>query len=100
MSPKRSVFSLNVDSDAQIIEPAANTDLSHVVKPTERAVNTAIDDVVSSTGKSVKSVQGDLHYSTEKSSSSSKSTSHSSNLSIKNPSTRRAIERKYDTSDL
>lgn len=119
MPPKRAVFSLNLDSQSdhvhqrveeqhkdgansvKIIETSGpirgHTDLSVVAKPFEKVVNRAVDDVVQDTGKKVGSVDGDIYYSTNTSSSSSSS---SSNLSIKNKSTRRAIERKYDVSDL
>lgn len=117
MSPKRAFFSLNVDSQSEHIYPrveeqhtsgrkiietsSGDTDLSSVTKPFEKAVNRAVDDVVqSSTGKKVHSVDGDLHYTTEKSSSSSGTSTNTSTLAIRNKSSRRAIERKYDTSDL
>lgn len=122
MSPKRSVFSLNIDSNTEHYHQRINesdhpdgnkvveingpthghTDLSYVSKPFERVVNRAVDEVVKDTGKKVRSVEGDIHYTNQ--SSSSKNTSSNStytgNLNIKNKSTRRFIERKYDTSDL
>jgi ribose 5-phosphate isomerase B len=118
MAPKRSVFSLNIDSNAdhyhqhvtehhpdgtdsvKVLETKGpthtHTDLSYVSKPFERVVNRAVDDVIKDSGKKVHTVEGDLHYSSEKKSS----TSSSSTLNIKNKSTRRFLERRYDTSDL
>jgi ribose 5-phosphate isomerase B len=105
MSPKRAAFSLNIDSNSDIVSeqhPAGtkiidHTDISYITKPFEKAVNNAIDDVVQgSSGKKIHSVDGDLHYSSEK----KKTSETSSTLSIKNKSKKRTIERKYDTSEL
>jgi ribose 5-phosphate isomerase B len=118
MAPKRAVFSLNVDSNAdhytqhvtehhpdgtdsvKVIESKGpthgHTDLSYVSKPFERIVDRAVDDVVKDTGKKVHSVEGDISYSSDTHSSNTSN----SNLNIKNKSTRRFIERRYDVSEL
>ena len=117
MPPKRAVFSLNIDSNADHVHQRVedhskegtdrikvfdsegpthgHTDLSYVTKPFEKAVNKAVDDVIEGSGKKVHSVEGDLHYTTEKSASGTDST-----LRIKNKTRKRALERKYDTSEL
>jgi ribose 5-phosphate isomerase B len=117
-SAKRAAFSINVDSDAdhiyervskhhpngtdnvKVIESTgpthSHTDISYITKPFEKAVNTAVDSVLESSGTTFHSAEGDLHYSNEKPPTSTSS----STLSIKNKSKRRALERKYDTSDL
>jgi hypothetical protein len=121
MSPKRSVFSLNIDSNTEhyhqrISEPDhpdgnkvveingpthGHTDLSYISKPFEKVVNRAVDEVVKDTGKKVRSVEGDIRYTSQSSkNTSSSSSTYTGNLNIKNKSTRRFIERKYDTSDL
>ena len=89
MSPRRGFFSLNVDSESHLLDGEGKV---ITAKPLERIVNQAVDDVVHQQGARKTS---ETHYTTESSSSSS-----SSNLAIKNPSSRRAITRKYDTSDL
>jgi ribose 5-phosphate isomerase B len=104
-TPKRAAFSINVDSNAAHISARpsdhhvastagpthSHTDISYVTKPFERTATKAVDTVLESAGK----LEGDLHYSNESTSSNSNTT-----LSIKNKSKRRALERKYDTSDL
>ncbi|KAH3915512.1 hypothetical protein HBI56_149290 [Parastagonospora nodorum] len=106
MSPKRQFFSLNLDSAAE--HPATDdqsslvtqrhTDFSTITKPFERTVNRAVDDIVKDTGKKVDSVEGNVHYTSN--SSSSNSSTGASNLNVKSNSTRRYLERRYDTSDL
>lgn len=122
MSPKRSVFSLNIDSNTEhfhqrISDPDhrdgdkvieingpthGHTDLSYISKPFEKVVNRAVDEVVKDTGKKVGSVEGDIHYTSQssKNTSSSSNSTYTGNLNIKNKSARRLIERKYDTSEL
>ncbi|KAH7064159.1 hypothetical protein BKA63DRAFT_179660 [Paraphoma chrysanthemicola] len=121
--PKRALFSLNYESDVQhfdqhvsrpteddeqdgikVFETKGNNEVSKIVRPFEKTVNRAVNEVIKDTGKKVGRVDGDLHYTSEtKSSSSGTRTTSSnthSNLSIHNKSARRALERKYDTSDL
>jgi len=119
--PKRTVFSLNVDSETdwahqriadrskegedriKVLDTTGpshgHTDLSVVTKPFEKTVNRVVDDVIQDSGKKVHSVEGDIHYTSEKTNNTSSGTS-TSNLSIKSKSKRRALERKYDVSDL
>ncbi|KAL6711030.1 hypothetical protein ACN47E_006905 [Coniothyrium glycines] len=116
--PKRALFSLNLDTDAdrvyqrvedhseagtdrvKVIETKGSThghtDLTYITKPFESTVNRAVNDVVDGTGKKVHSAQGELTYSTE----SSSSRTGSSNLNVKSKARRRALEEKYDTSEL
>lgn len=116
--PKRALFSLNLDSDAEhvhqriedhskegtdrvkVIETKgpthSHTNLEFVSKPFENLVNRTVDGVIEGTGKKVHSAEGDLHYSNTETSSSSSDR----NISVKNNSKRRAIEKKYDTSEL
>jgi ribose 5-phosphate isomerase B len=118
MAPKRAVFSLNLDSQSEhyhqhvreqhpdgsdsvkVIETKGpthdHTDLSYVSKPFERVVNRAVDQAVKDTGKKVHSVEGDIPSS----SNTSSSDTSGSNLNVKNKSTRRFLERRYDVSDL
>jgi ribose 5-phosphate isomerase B len=120
--PKRALFSLNYESDVQHLDqhisrrPDDGDDgitffdnkgenaVSKLARPFEKTVNNAVNQVINDTGKKVGSVEGDLHYTSHSSGSKASTTSSTktrdSNLSIHNPSTRRAIERKYDTSDL
>lgn len=128
MSPKRSVFSLNLNSDAEhyhqhvsehhpdgtdsvkVIESKGpthgHTDVSYITKPFERVVNRAVDEVVKDSGKKVKSVEGDVCYSSRTETNinnhhtKDSSSSNNSNLAVKNKSTRRFLERTYDTSEL
>jgi hypothetical protein len=109
--PKRTVFSLNLDTEAWDISspntdrvesqkrgPAhEHTDLTYTAKPFERIVNRTVNEFVDSTGKKLDSnKEGELNYSTETTSSST----GSGPLNIKNKSKRRTLERKYDTSEL
>lgn len=106
MSPKRQFFSLNLDSAAE--HPATDeqsslvtqrhTDFSTITAPFERTVSRAIDDIVKDTGKKADTVEGNVHYTSN--SSSSNSSTGASNLNVKSKSTRRYLERRYDTSDL
>jgi ribose 5-phosphate isomerase B len=122
MAPKRGFFSLNIDSQAEhydqhitehhpdgtdsikVIETKGpthgHTDFSTITKPFERTVNRVVDDVVKDTGKKVERVDGDVRYTSQTSTSSSSTSSSNSNLNVKNKSTRRYLERRYDTSDL
>lgn len=119
MAPlKRALFSLNLDSETdhayqrvddhskegtdrvkvlQTNGPShGHTDLSYIAKPLEKTVDRAINEVIDNTGKKVHSAEGEVHYSSQKSTTSTPS----STLSIKSKSKRRAIEKKYDTSEL
>ncbi|KAL6154802.1 hypothetical protein ACJQWK_00694 [Exserohilum turcicum] len=84
--PKRALFSLNLDTDAdhvyqkvedhsksgddrvRVLETRGpthgHTDLSFVTKPFEKTVNRAVNDVIDGTGKRVASKQGEITYST------------------------------------
>ncbi|KAH8729106.1 hypothetical protein GQ44DRAFT_723996 [Phaeosphaeriaceae sp. PMI808] len=111
--PKRGVFSLNFDSTSDHYERISeehldgtntvkvfntkgpshsHTDVSYVTKPFEKIVNQTVNDVIEGTGKKVHSIEGDIHYTNDQESSST--------LSIKNKAKKRALERKYDTSEL
>ena len=128
MSPKRALFSLNLNSDAdhyhqhvtehypdgkdsvKVVETKGPThghkDISYLTKPFEKVVNRAVDDVVKDTGKKVGSVEGDVVYSSRTETNinnhpkNDDSTNSGSNLAVKNKSTRRFLERTYDTSEL
>lgn len=123
MSPKRAVFSLNINSESEhfdkhvtkhypdgtdSVKVIGSKDPTHgytsVTKPFERVVNQAVDDVLKDSGKKVDKVEGDLHYTsstnTHTNTSSSSNSTSDSNLNVKNKSTRRYLERRYDTSDL
>lgn len=101
MSPKRQFFSLNLDSAAE--HPATeensslitqrHTDFSTITKPIERTVNRVVDDIIKDTSKKVDTAEGNIHYT-------SNSSTGASTLAIKSHSTRRYLERRYDTSDL
>ena len=117
--PKRTVFSLNVDSETdwahqriadrskegedriKVLDTTGpshgHTDLSVVTEPFEKTVNKVVDDVIQDSGKKVHAVEGDIHYTSEKPATNTSSTS---TLSIRSKSKRRALERKYDVSDL
>jgi ribose 5-phosphate isomerase B len=116
--PKRALFSLNLDSDAdhvyqrvsdhskegtdrvKVLETKGpthgHTDLTYVTRPFEKTVNRVVNDVITGSGKKVHSAEGELTYSTE----SSSSRTGNSRLNVKNKSRRRALEEKYDTSEL
>ncbi|KAJ4291781.1 hypothetical protein N0V90_009676 [Kalmusia sp. IMI 367209] len=88
MPPKRALFSLNLESDAEhiyqrvddhnkegkekvkVIESTGptvgNTSLSFVTKPFEEAVNRTVEGVIDGTGKKVHSAEGELHYDVSK----------------------------------
>jgi hypothetical protein len=118
-APKRTVFSINYDAEISDLEPIRerstnrvesrkptheHADLTYATKPFERLGNRVVDDVVRSTsGTTVKKLtsknaEGELRYSSSIQEASS--STGSGNLNIKNKSKRRAIERKYDTSEL
>ncbi|KAF1843558.1 uncharacterized protein K460DRAFT_286901 [Cucurbitaria berberidis CBS 394.84] len=89
MTPKRALFSLNLDSDAdhvyqrvdehskegadkvKVLETKGpthgHTDLSYVTKPFEKLVNRTVDGVIEGSGKKVHSAEGQVRYSTERS---------------------------------
>lgn len=122
--PKRALFSLNLDSDAdhiyqrvedhstegtnrvKVIETKGPThghsDLTYITKPFERTVNRAVNEVIDGTGKKVHSAQGELTYSSSSSTSRDNytTTGSGSNLAVKSKSKRRSLEEKYDTSEL
>ncbi|KAI8938446.1 hypothetical protein NX059_004338 [Plenodomus lindquistii] len=117
--PKRSLISLNLDTDAdhvhqrvthhnkdgddsiKVLETTGPThshsDFSYVTKPFEKVVNRAVNDVVDGTGKKVHSAEGSVSYS---SSSTERRRDGSSRLNVVSKPKRRAIENKYDTSEL
>jgi ribose 5-phosphate isomerase B len=119
MPPKRALFSLNVDSEADHIYQRVNdhskpgkektkvietsgptvghTDLQFVTKPFEKLVNRTVEGVEESTGKKVHSAEGEFTYSSQRSSHGT-----GSNTKTVKDSTRikRRIEQQYDTSDL
>lgn len=125
--PKRSLFSLNLDTQVEpdshqrvsrnydeeggtdhvkVIETKpghTRTDLQYVTKPFETLVNRTVNEVIDGTGKKVRTADGELSYSHSTSSSHRRSTndSHStSRLNVVSKTKRRAIEKKYDTSEL
>lgn len=117
--PKRALFSLNLDTDAdhihqrishhnkdgedsvQVLEtkgPTRNhTDLAYITKPFENAVNKTVNDVVDGTGKKVHTAEGKISYSSH---STERRRDANSNLNIVSKPKRRALENKYDTSEL
>lgn len=84
--PKRALFSLNLDTDAdhvyqkiedhskdgednvRVLESKGptrgHTDLSYIARPFEKTVNRAVNEVIDGTGKKVHSAKGELSYST------------------------------------
>ena len=84
--PKRALFSLNLDTDAdhvyqkvedhnkdgqdsvRVLESKGptrgHTDLSYITRPFEKTVNRAVNEVIDGTGKKVHSAKGELSYST------------------------------------
>lgn len=118
MPPKRALFSLNVDSEAdhiyhrvndhskpgektKVIETSGptvgHTDLQFVTKPFEKLVNRTVEGVEESTGKKVHSAEGELTYSSQR---TSHGTSNSTKTVKDSTRTKRRIEQQYDTSDL
>lgn len=93
-----------------------HTDLTYITKPFEKTVNRAVNEVIDGTGKKVGGRRtGELKYSTTTSASSSSSSSgnrnrndvyektaeqEQGNLAVKSKAKRRAIEDKYDISEL
>jgi ribose 5-phosphate isomerase B len=119
MPPKRALFSLNVDSEADHIYQRVNdhskpgnqrtkviessgptvghTDFQFVTKPFEKAVNRVVEGVEEETGKKVHSAEGEITYSSQRNSSGS----GSGTKTVKNSTrSKRRIEQQYDTSDL
>lgn len=116
MPPKRALFSLNVDSEAdhiyqrindhskpgektKVIETSGptigHTDLQYLGKPFEKLVNRTVEGVEEETGKKVHSAEGEITYS------SNRSSSGTSKHTVKDSTrTKHRIERLYDTSDL
>jgi ribose 5-phosphate isomerase B len=104
--PKRAAFSINVDSNAAHISARpsshhrdestgpthSHTDISYVTKPFEKTATRAVETVLESAGRT----EGDLRYSNE----STTEPPNTTTLGIKSKSKRRALERKYDTSEL
>lgn len=120
MPPKRALFSLNVDSEADHIYQRVNdhskpgektkvvetsgptvghTDLQFVTKPFEKLVNRTVEGFEQETGKKVNSAEGELTYSSQRSSSGtgSSNTTHTVKDSTR---LKRRIEKLYDTSEL
>lgn len=117
MAPKRALFSLNLDSNAdhiyqrvedhnkegkdkiKVLESTGptvgNTSLAIVTKPFEQAVNRTVEGVIDGTGKKVHSAEGEIHYDVNK---SEKGTSTRTVKVHKKPG--KSIEDQYDTSDL
>lgn len=116
MPPKRALFSLNVDSEADHIYQRVNdhskpgketkvletsgptvghTDLQFVGKPFEKLVNRTVEGVEQGSGKKIHSAEGELTYSSQRSSSS---TGHKTVTD--STRSKRRIEQQYDTSDL
>jgi hypothetical protein len=117
MPPKRALFSLNVDSEADHIYHRVNdhskpgektkviestgptvghTDLQYLSQPFEKLVNRTVQGVEEETGKKVHSAEGELTYSSQRSTSGT-GTTHTVKDSTRN---KRRIEKLYDTSDL
>lgn len=117
MPPKRAVFSLNVDSEAEHIYQRVNnhskpgektkvfetsgptvghTDLQ-LVKPFEKLVNRTVQGVEEGTGKKVHSAEGELTYSSQRSTSGAGGTTKTVKDSTRS---KRRVEQLYDTSDL
>ncbi|KAF2242966.1 hypothetical protein BU26DRAFT_570380 [Trematosphaeria pertusa] len=117
--PKRALFSLNLDSNAdhiyqrvedhnkegtdkvKVLESSGpthgNTNLSFVTKPFEEAVNRTVEGVIEGTGKKVHSAEGELTYDINKSEQETSSGSRTVKVHKKG---RKKIEDSYDTSDL
>lgn len=99
--PKRALFSLNLDTDAdhihQRISHHNKDDLAYITKPFENAVNKTVNDVVDGTGKKVHTAEGKISYSSH---STERRRDANSNLNIVSKPKRRALENKYDTSEL
>lgn len=113
MSPKRSIFSLNLNDSGTTSHQhvSANKDTTNLddgvkvfdtkgAKGFERGfgklVNRVVDDVLEDSGKKVTSVEGDL-YST---STRTKTRESSSTLQVRDSRRRKKLEEKYDTSEL
>lgn len=116
MTPKRALFSLNLDSNAdhiyqrvedhnkegkdkvKVLESSGptvgNTSLSIVTKPFEQAINRTVEGVIEGTGKKVHSVEGEVHTEISK---SEKSTG---TRTVKVKRAGGKIEDTYDTSEL
>jgi hypothetical protein len=116
MAPKRALFSLNLESNAdhiyqrvedhnkegkdkvKVIESSGptvgNTSLSIVTNPLEQAVNRTVESVVDGTGKKVHSVEGEVHASI------SRSEEGTGTRTAKVKRTGKKLEDTYDTSDL
>ncbi len=124
-TPRRALFSLNLDSDAdhvyqrvqdhskegtdrvKVIESTgpttAHSDLTFVTKPFEKLVNRTVDGVIEGSGKKLRSKEGEVRYSTTTTTSSSSTTENreeKSRLNVVSKQKRRRIEEKYDTSEL
>lgn len=115
--PRRALFSLNVDSETEhlyqrvddkrkdgkekvkVVESSGptvgHTDYQFVTKPFETLVNRTVDGIVEGSGKKLHSAEGEVTYSSQKSERGT-----SSNTITTNRTSRRNIERNYDTSDL
>lgn len=118
MSPKRALFSLNVDSETEHVYQRVNnhskpgektkvietsgptvghTDLQFVTKPFEKLVNRTVEGVEEGTGKKIHSAEGELTYSSQRSGTGSSNTTKTVKDSTR---TKRRVEQLYDTSDL
>ncbi|KAJ4360401.1 uncharacterized protein N0V89_000963 [Didymosphaeria variabile] len=116
MAPKRALFSLNLDSNAdhiyqrvedhnkegkdkvKVLESSGptvgNTSLSIITKPFEQAVNRTVESFIDETGKEVHSAEGEVHTSV------CKSEKGTSTRTVKAKKSGKRIEDQYDTSDL
>lgn len=119
MAPKRALFSLNVDSEAdhiyqrvkdhskpgeetKVIESGptvGHTDLQYLSKPFEKLVNRTVEGVEESTGKKLHSAEGEITYSSQRSSAGTGSSSKSKTVKD-STRTKHRVEQLYDTSDL
>lgn len=117
MPPKRALFALNVDSEADHIYQRTNdrskpgektkvvessgptvshTDFQYIGKPFEKLVNHTVQGVEEETGKKVTNAEGEITYSSQRS-TAGRSSKHTVQNSTR---TKRRIEKLYDTSDL
>jgi len=115
--PKRALFSLNLDSNAdhiyqrvedhnkegegkiKVIESTGptvgSTNLTVLTKPFEKVVNRAVEGVIEGTGKKVHSAEGELHYEVSR----EEKGSSSQTVKVQKGPVKR-LEDQYDTSEL
>ena len=120
--PKRALFSLNLDTDAdhiheriedhsqpgpprvKIVESTGPThthsDVQYVTKPFENIVNRTVNEAIESTGKTPRSGTGRISLSSTTTTAGKERRDPDSTLNVVSKPKRRAIERKYDTSEL